>query len=364
MPCRSRRRACWLNWRKSTQSRSRSIETRRLRLCSCRRSCQCREAIGWLGCKPIAGGQSLGPMLNFRLARTAALVDVSRAVDMRTARDDGDAIVYGAAVTHAEIEDGVVPDATPGWLAAIARGIAYRAVRNRGTIGGSLAHADPAADWVNVLTALGAEVILRRDDVSRTVALGDFFTGPFATVLEPDEVIASVRVLKRGPSAHWGYWKFCLKVGDFAKASAAVLRDPDRRETAFCSARSSVLRCCCPIRRQSSMAGYRSQARSDARRRICRMNRTLCMLRRCGERLRRQSAAERRRRDCRDAPRQWRQGHAHGRATHAFGRLRTRRPQSNRHASRLRARRLRCLHGDRRWAAGAFLPCLCRCLRR
>ena len=180
--------------------------------------------------KPIAGGQSLGPMLNLRLARPAALVDVSRAVDMRTAHDDGDAIVYGAAVTHAEIEDGVVPDATPGWLATIARGIAYRAVRNRGTIGGSLAHADPAADWVNVLTALDAEVILMRDDVSRTVALDDFFTGPFATVLEADEVIAALRVLKRGSGARWGYWKFCLKVGDFAKASAAVLRDPGRGE--------------------------------------------------------------------------------------------------------------------------------------
>ncbi len=67
--------------------------------------------------KPIAGGQSLGPMLNLRLAHPAALVDVSRAADMRTARDEGDAIIYGGAVTHAEIEDGVVPDATPGWLA-------------------------------------------------------------------------------------------------------------------------------------------------------------------------------------------------------------------------------------------------------
>jgi carbon-monoxide dehydrogenase medium subunit len=177
--------------------------------------------------KPIAGGQSLGPMLNLRLARPGALVDVSRASDMRSARDEGDAIFYGGAVTHAEIEDGAVPDATPGWLAAVARRIAYRAVRNRGTIGGSLAHADPAADWVNVLTALDASVVLARKGSSRTVALSDFFAGPFATVLEHDEVIFGVRVLKRGPAARWGYWKFCLKVGDFAKASAAVLIDPE-----------------------------------------------------------------------------------------------------------------------------------------
>ena len=181
--------------------------------------------------KPIAGGQSLGPMLNLRLARPGALVDVSRASDMRIARDEGDAIFYGGAVTHAEIEDGVVPDATPGWLASVARRIAYRAVRNRGTIGGSLAHADPAADWVNVLTALNASVVLARNGATRTVALSDFFTGPFATVLAPDEIITGVRVRKRSAKARWGYWKFCLKAGDFAKASAAVLVDPDRGET-------------------------------------------------------------------------------------------------------------------------------------
>jgi aerobic carbon-monoxide dehydrogenase medium subunit len=179
------------------------------------------------GTKLIAGSQSLGPMLNLRLARPGTLVDISRAASLRKIKDEGDAIVYGAAVTHAEIEDNVVPDATPGWLASVARRIAYRAVRNRGTIGGSLAHADPAADWVNVLTALAAEVILRRDDASRTVALPTFFTGPLATVLQRDEMIVGIRIRKRGPSARWGYWKYCVKVGDFAKASAAVLIDAE-----------------------------------------------------------------------------------------------------------------------------------------
>ena len=158
---------------------------------------------------------------------------MSRAPDMRGAREEGDAIVYGAAVTPAAIEDGVVPDATPGWLAAVARRIAYRAVRNRGTIGGSLAHADPAADWVNVLTALGSHVVLARGDGKRTVALADFFTGPFETVLADDEVIVGVRILKRSPAARWGYWQFCLKVDDFAKASAAVLIAADRAGTAI-----------------------------------------------------------------------------------------------------------------------------------
>lgn len=188
------------------------------------------------GAKPVAGTQSLGPMLNLRLARPEILVDVSRVAAMRGATVEGDAILYGAAVTHAEIEDGAVPDATPGWLAPVARRIAFRAVRNRGTIGGSLAHADPAADWVNVLTALGAEVELASVDTSggtasRRVKLTEFFTGSFATALAPGEIITSVRVPKRGERARWAYWKFCRKVGEFAKASAAVLIDPDRDET-------------------------------------------------------------------------------------------------------------------------------------
>lgn len=181
--------------------------------------------------KLAAGTQSLGPMLNLRLARPAQLVDVSRIAALRGVRDEGDALVYGAGVTHAEIEDGVVPDATPGWLAAAARHIAYRAVRNRGTIGGSLAHADPAADWVNVMTALGGEVLLAGSGGERAVPLGSFFLGPFTTALGDGELIVGVRIRKRSSLARWGYWKFCRKVGEFAKASAAVLIDKERGET-------------------------------------------------------------------------------------------------------------------------------------
>jgi carbon-monoxide dehydrogenase medium subunit len=182
--------------------------------------------------KIIAGGQSLGPMLNLRLARPASLVDVSRAADLRAVTQTADAILYGAAVTHAEIEDGIVPDATPGWMRDAARRIAYRAVRNRGTIGGSLAHADPAADWVNVLTALDASVVLARASGERSLKLTQFFTGgPFTTALAPDEIIAKVIVPRRDAAARWAYWKFCRKTGEFAKASAAVLIDPVRNET-------------------------------------------------------------------------------------------------------------------------------------
>lgn len=183
------------------------------------------------GAKPVSGSQSLGPMLNLRLVRPDALVNIARASDLRGVEETDDAILYGAALTHAAFEDGLVPDATPGWLAPIAHGIAYRAVRNRGTIGGSLAHADPAADWVVTLTALGASVIVADGTGDIEIALPDLFTGPLQTALAPGQVIRAIRIPRRSPAACWGYWKFCRKVGEFAKASAAVLIDPDRGET-------------------------------------------------------------------------------------------------------------------------------------
>ena len=182
--------------------------------------------------KPLAGGQSLGPMLNLRLARPAVLVELSRAADLRRTVDEGAAILYGAAVTHAEIEDGTVPDATPGWLRAVASRIAYRAVRNRGTIGGSLAHADPAADWLVTLSALGAEIVLAGPAGQRSVSMPAFVTGPFTTMLAAGEVIAAIRVPKPAADARWGYWKYTRKLGEFAKASAAVLLDGERSRIA------------------------------------------------------------------------------------------------------------------------------------
>lgn len=179
------------------------------------------------GAKPVAGNQSLGPMLNLRLVRAAALADVSRLAELRAVIETDTAVSFGAATTHAEIEDGDVPDPTPGWMRAAAANIAYRAVRNRGTIGGSLVHADPAADWVIVLTGLGASAVVGAPDAPRRIAMEDFITGPFATALGTAELLLAVDVPKPGPNARWGYWKFTRQVGEFAKASAAVLIDPD-----------------------------------------------------------------------------------------------------------------------------------------
>ncbi|MEM6495581.1 MAG: FAD binding domain-containing protein [Pseudomonadota bacterium] len=175
--------------------------------------------------KLLAGSQSLGPMLNLRLARPATLIDVTMLPELRSCRELDVAVEIGAAVTHAEIEDGDVLDPTGGWLQAAAANIAHRAVRNRGTLGGSLVHADPAADWVIVMTGLGAVVLLDGPRGEREIGIDAFITGPYETDLAENEILRAVRVKKPGPEARWSYRKFARQVGEFAKASATVLLD-------------------------------------------------------------------------------------------------------------------------------------------
>jgi carbon-monoxide dehydrogenase medium subunit len=176
----------------------------------------------------IAGGQSLGPMLNLRLVEPDLIVDISGLSELKRAERDGDELVIGACVTHGDIEDGRIPDVTRGAMQRVASAIAYRAVRNRGTIGGSLSHADPAADWVSALSALGARVTLRRAVGVRDLAIGEFITGALESALQPGEIVEAVRVPTMTASAQWGYVKACRKHGEFAHAIAAVLIDPER----------------------------------------------------------------------------------------------------------------------------------------
>jgi carbon-monoxide dehydrogenase medium subunit len=133
----------------------------------------------------------------------------------------------GACITHGDIEDGRVPDVTRGAMQRVAGAIAYRAVRNRGTIGGSLGHADPAADWVSALSALDAKLTLRSLDGARRVAINDFIIAPLQSALAPSEIIESIHVPAMAASARWGYYKTCRKTGEFADAIGAVLIDPD-----------------------------------------------------------------------------------------------------------------------------------------
>ena len=178
--------------------------------------------------RPLAGGQSIGPMLNFRLARPALLVDISRIEELTAVTENSSGVTVGAAVTHAEFEDGDVGDVANGLIHHSASGIAYRAVRNRGTIGGSLAHADPAADWPPVMMALDAVIKIRGVGGMREVAASDLATDVMTTVLEPDEVLSSIRIPRLSDSATWGHYKVCIKPGDFAESLAVVVLDRKR----------------------------------------------------------------------------------------------------------------------------------------
>ena len=181
------------------------------------------------GTKLISGGQSLGPMLNLRLARPAHLVDVTALPGLADIRETDSHVEIGAAVTHARIEDGEVPDPIAGMLRHVASGIAYRAVRNRGTIGGSLCHADPAADWVTAMTALGAVLVVRGSTGAREIAMAGFMLGAYRTAMAEDEVLTTIRIPRYSDQARWGYYKICRKVGEFADAIAAFVADPESR---------------------------------------------------------------------------------------------------------------------------------------
>jgi aerobic carbon-monoxide dehydrogenase medium subunit len=178
--------------------------------------------------KIIAGGQSLGPMLNLRLVEPDCVIDISGITELRQAAHADGELVLGACVTHSDIEDGRIPDVTRGAMQRVASAIAYRAVRNRGTIGGSLSHADPAADWVSALSALRARVSLRSLSGTRLLPVEQFITGALESALRPGEIVDAVRIPDMTKSARWGYFKTCRKTGEFAHAIGAVMIDPEQ----------------------------------------------------------------------------------------------------------------------------------------
>lgn len=173
----------------------------------------------------IAGGQSLVAMMNFRVASPGLLIDIARLPELLAVADHADAVTLGACVTHAAIEDGRVADPSHGLMPRVASTLAYRAIRTRGTIGGSLALSDPAAEWPAVLAALDAEVILSGSSGRRSLKCTEFTTGIFETQLAQHEIIESARVPKLSADARCGYVKLCRKSGEFANALAVVVAD-------------------------------------------------------------------------------------------------------------------------------------------
>ena len=191
------------------------------------------EALKFLGegGKAAAGTQSLGPMLNLRVIQPGLLVDLRFISELKSTSESKEHISLGACVTHAQIEDGKVPDPTGGFMREIASNIAYRAVRNRGTVGGSLVHADPAGDWPSALTLLGAIAVIAGPKGRREVPVERFLKGIFETDLAENELLVAVRIPKRSKAARFGYWKFCRKAGEFPQAIGGALSDPERKET-------------------------------------------------------------------------------------------------------------------------------------
>lgn len=177
--------------------------------------------------KLMAGSQSLGPMLNLRLARPAQVLDVSRLNELRQVELIAGRVRIGASVTHAEIEDGDFDLLRGHPVQEVAARIAYRSVRNRGTVGGSLAHADPAADWILAARALNAQVeVCAFEQAPRLIEMQDFMLAAYTTMLDEGDVITALHLPLMSTQARWGYYKFCRKTGEFAEASCAAYFEP------------------------------------------------------------------------------------------------------------------------------------------
>ncbi len=172
--------------------------------------------------KLLAGGHSLLPMMKLRLAVPEVLIDIGRLNDLAGVRADNSELVIGATTRHADLAASELVRAEAPLLAYAAAQVGDPQIRHRGTIGGSLSHADPAADLPMALVALGGSVDLLGQGGTRNVPAGDFFAGFFETSLDPGELIAAVRVPRR-PGAGWGYQKFVRRANDWAIVGAAAI---------------------------------------------------------------------------------------------------------------------------------------------
>jgi aerobic carbon-monoxide dehydrogenase medium subunit len=172
--------------------------------------------------KVLAGGQSLVPMMNFRLVRPPSLVDIGPIPDLKYVFRDGDALRIGALTLHREVEQLDVPEIVAGFevLSDAARFVGHYPIRTRGTFGGSIAHADPAAEWCMLAVLLDAEVVVVGPAGERVIPAGDFFLSFFTTTLEPGELVIEVRFPR--PTPHAALSEFARRHGDFAIVAAAV----------------------------------------------------------------------------------------------------------------------------------------------
>src|SRR5262245_39986814 len=177
--------------------------------------------------KPIAGGQSLMPMLAFRLAAPRLLVDLRKLPELREIRISSDGVRLGAMVRWRDIEDDARLATAHPLLKAAIEHVAHYQIRNRGTVGGSIAHADPAAEMPGIAVACDAEIAVTGKSGSRVIPASDFFLAALTTALEPDEIITEIRLPAWPARRRFGFKEFARRRGDFAMAGAALFYDED-----------------------------------------------------------------------------------------------------------------------------------------
>ena len=193
-----------------------------------------KEAIGLLGklgedAKLLAGGHSLVPMMKFRLAQPKHLIDLRKVPGLSGIKQDGDALVIGAMTTHWEVESSSVVKSKLPVLSEVAGVIGDPAVRNKGTVGGSAAHADPAADWPAAMIALGAEFVCEGPKGRRTVKVDEWFKGLMATAVKEDEILVEIRVPVPAAGSGAAYMKFPHPASRFAVVGVAAVVTLDKQ---------------------------------------------------------------------------------------------------------------------------------------
>jgi carbon-monoxide dehydrogenase medium subunit len=180
--------------------------------------------------KVLAGGHSLLPAMKLRLARPALVVDVGRISDLSYVREDGDVIAIGALTRHKDVTGAALLREHCPIVSFTAGQVGDPQVRHRGTIGGSLAHGDPASDLPSVVVALDGQLVARGTSGERTISASEFFIGVFHTALQPDELLVEVRVPKLG-SAGWSYTKMARRAQDWATVAVAAVTERSNGST-------------------------------------------------------------------------------------------------------------------------------------
>ena len=191
--------------------------------------------------KILAGGQSLVPLLNFRLARPRTLIDINRVEELSYIRRRAGALHVGALTRHAALERSQVVRA--GWpiLAEAVRELAHPQIRNRGTVGGSVAHADPSAELPVVLTALGATFVVRSAEQTRLLDPDEMFRDQLTSGLDSNELLLEVRIPEMPAGVGWAFVEFARRHGDFALGGAAVVGCRDEKTSGFATGTRIVL---------------------------------------------------------------------------------------------------------------------------